>query len=210
MPNWCSNELRIDKKYKDKLVNKENKVDFSILIPMPESLQVEAGSSNDTDMYVYLSNKFAKSVNDVKKDPHSKLINNSFSNDWIQEVYDRLKKENLSKYNINESYKRGKVLIDNYDTYGAINWYEWAWANWGVKWNANTTDIEEDEDELVLYFDTPWGPPSGWLEKLAEKKIPFELDWEEEGGMRGRISANENGEITDEELEPEIWEDEEE
>ena len=43
-------------------------------------------------------------------------------------------------------------------------WYDWSYTNWGVKWNASETLLSKDAVE----FDTPWGPPLVWFEKLCE------------------------------------------
>lgn len=78
------------------------------------------------------------------------------------------------------------MLIENYKKYGHITWYEWCYDVWGVKWNANTTNVNDEE----ICFDTPWAPPLGWLEKLAELGVPFELHWKEEGGYYGKYVSD--------------------
>ena len=55
MPNWTYNTITASKKViskiKKELTNEEGGLDFNKLIPMPESLNVTAGSSNDKDAY---------------------------------------------------------------------------------------------------------------------------------------------------------------
>lgn len=182
MPNWCNNSLTIDAEYRNKIINKDEEVDFNIVLPMPESLYVESGSSNDFDMYIYLSDKMLKSLDEVRKNPLSNLIENQFSKDWLKEISERVMeyaKENPDRIEL--SYQRGSILINNYKNYGAITWYEWCNKVWGVKWNASDSYIENESIE----FNTPWGPPVGWLEKLASLGIPFILKWEEESGCYG-------------------------
>ena len=214
MPNWCFNSMTIDKKYKNKIVNDKEEVDFNIMVPMPESLHVTAGGTNDSDMYVYISDKLTKSLDEVRKDEHSKLIENMFDKDWIKTVFERTQADPDLKdaKKMEEAYQRGSVLISNFDNYGSINWYDWAIANWGTKWNGGEADIDEDpnDDEILIRFDTAWSPPYLWLEALAQNKIPFELEWEEEGGERGRITGSENGEISEEELDPVEWDEDDE
>lgn len=189
MPNWVENTITIDSKYHNFIVNKDGKVDFGIIHPMPESLQVEAGGSNDTDIYVYLSERMTKTLEDVRKDSLSKLIHNQFSNDWLKEISERV--TNISGDEIETSYQRGSVLINNYKEYGSINWYEWCTSNWGTKWNASDTEICDD----TISFNTAWSPPTGWLSKLAALKIPFTLEWEEEQGYYGEYNSNGDGNL---------------
>ena len=141
MPNWVTNYLTVDKKEVNKILNKENEVDFEILIPMPEELR-----------------------------------------------------NTISPCDVNEELEK---------KYGASNWYDWSVRNWGVKWNASSSYTEEmADDKIRITFDTPWGVPIHWLEKLAELKIDFHLAWYEEQGYRGIITA-EDGLIDEFEL-PEV------
>lgn len=40
--------------------------------------------------------------------------------------------------------------------YGVMNWYDWSVANWGTKWNASQTCV--DEVERYIYWETAWSP----------------------------------------------------
>lgn len=189
MPNYCWNTLKLNKKYRDLVVDKEGNVDFNIILPMPEGLNVESGSNNDTDIYVYLSERNNIALNAVRHNPLSNLIDNSFSNDWIAEIC--LRVTNYSRKQMDEAYKRGKILIHNYLIYGATTWYDWCKKNWGTKWNAWNTDISDNcGDTLYIHFTTAWCPPEGWLEELRKKVVPYELEWEEEGGYAGSYKCN--------------------
>jgi hypothetical protein len=73
----------------------------------------------------------------------------------------------------------------------------WCIENWGTKWDANET-IEDDEG---THFNTAWGPPRVWLEKVAEKYsyLQFSLRYAEEGMDFSGLVEYQNGEcITDE------------
>ncbi len=194
MPNWCWNTLKVDlKKYSDLILteneNGKKEVDFNIVIPMPKSLEIEESSQNDPDIYIYISEKLTKSLDDVKKDPRSGLIHNMFNEDWISEIHRRITQS--EEYSVEEkliqSYERGKLLVENYEKYGATTWYNWCCNNWGVKWNASDTEIIDDD---TISFTTPWGPPDGWLDALTQKDVPFTLDWEEEGGDSGSYTSD--------------------
>jgi len=53
------------------------------------------------------------------------------------------------------------------EKYGADNWYKWNLANWGVKWDASEIELlDETATDLSLRFETPWGPPIEFYEKL--------------------------------------------
>lgn len=62
----------------------------------------------------------------------------------------------------------------------------WNCNNWGTKWDANEPDIyDEDIDKgrLEYHFDTAWGPPIEWLEKVGPlyPALKFHLSYREEG-----------------------------
>lgn len=58
-----------------------------------------------------------------------------------------------------------KALIEKY---GADNWYEWRYNNWGCKWDANEVCIEAETKKIMcLTFDTAWSPPIGFYQKLT-------------------------------------------
>lgn len=72
---------------------------------------------------------------------------------------------------------------------------EEGYAKWGTKWDADTTEIREEDGRLVCYFDTAWGPPQnwtndeepqmgeGWLRAVASQhpELRFELAFTESG-----------------------------
>jgi hypothetical protein len=66
--------------------------------------------------------------------------------------------------------------------------YDWESNNWGCKWGAsdvgepNVTDV--GEGSVAEYnFETPWGPPREFMNKVAEKfkSLEFNLTFSEEG-----------------------------
>ena len=97
--------------------------------------------------------------------------------------------ETENEEQIATSYEKGKVLCDNWRNYNYSTWRQWALANWGCKWNANTISIEDD----LIVFTTPNNPPKGWLKKLAALGINFELTWSDDGGPTGEICYQGNG-----------------
>lgn len=81
MPNWTTNKIICKKSIGDKILSKENDdyiLDFNKIIPMPEELQIEAGSRGQRGlMYLYsktdsieekeIINKAYKSLNPFLK-----------------------------------------------------------------------------------------------------------------------------------------------
>jgi len=61
--------------------------------------------------------------------------------------------------------------------YGWDNWYDWACANWGTKWNAYDYEMVDALSgsalsgsgigDITVRFTTAWGPPETWLRKMA-------------------------------------------
>lgn len=67
--------------------------------------------------------------------------------------------------------------------YGADNWYDWRCENWGVKWDANDSGFWKDEDDWIISFSTPWGPPCEFMKKLSAQfpKMTFVMQFADEG-----------------------------
>ena len=50
------------------------------------------------------------------------------------------------------------------------NWYDWRILHWGTKWNSYDGEIDDKNDEYIVYrFDTAWSPPTPVIEALREK-----------------------------------------
>ena len=176
MPNWVrcyinfgGNDSDMNKVFNaikslDKDGN-ENVFDFNKLIPMPDSLNIEAGSMSDLAYAYYM----------VKV--RSTLPNNvSYSSK--KDVIDRVEKDiSISSHDMLE---RGKVICHNYEKYGSKDWYDWCCSNWGTKWNACQCERSEDS----IDFETAWSWPEPVMLKLAELcskyGIRFEGKWADE------------------------------
>jgi len=143
MPNWTSNQITVRgskeelQKLKSHVFDKDGNFDFNTLVPMPEEiLNTVAGSNNihSKDLFT-LGSKY-----EIKENT-------------IQRMLDR----GMTQEEIDQIISKEKYLIE---TYGFINWYDWALTNWGVKWNANETSIlDENDTTLVFCFDTAWSTP---------------------------------------------------
>lgn len=61
----------------------------------------------------------------------------------------------------------GEVLIEARVLHGTTSWYNWRCAVWGVKWNADSIDV--DKTERSISFTTPWSPVVDLMSKMCEK-----------------------------------------
>ena len=56
------------------------------------------------------------------------------------------------------------------EKYGASNWYDWRYKNWGCKWEvADIYLAEEEKNSVTLCFNTAWCPPITFYKNLIEK-----------------------------------------
>ena len=76
--------------------------------------------------------------------------------------------------------------------YGYDNWYDWRFENWGTKWDAQDSDIEEDENGLTINFCTAWSPAIPYVKQVAKMypDLIFDLYFMETGEwFAGRVTA---------------------
>lgn len=95
-----------------------------------------------------------------------------------------------------EEYK--KRMNKNKRLYGAEDWYRWRIDNWGTKWDASSTYVQQlDDTNFNVQFNTAWSPPIDWFEKVIPMypQLEFDLIFDEESlDFCGRMSGI-NGEI---------------
>jgi hypothetical protein len=76
------------------------------------------------------------------------------------------------------------------DKYGTDNWYDWSIENWGTKWDIDAVvDLNAAEGEAEVTFDSAWGPPVVFVDRLAAMfpALHFVLEYAEGGmGFGGR------------------------
>ena len=63
------------------------------------------------------------------------------------------------------------------------NWYDWRYANWGIKWDVVAEVAYKKSNTIEYIFDSPWGPPIRAIEKISKEfsKLRFELEYSEPG-----------------------------
>jgi len=84
--------------------------------------------------------------------------------------------------------------------YGDKTWYTWCPRNWGTKWDAcECSVITEKPNRVVYQFDTAWGPPIEWLEKVAAMypKLHFEMNYDEPGMVFSGTATGIDGIVDD-------------
>ena len=61
--------------------------------------------------------------------------------------------------------------------------YDWSVSNWGCKWDASVYEYwyEEEAEHLYISFDTAWGPPTVFYDKLGEMGFEVRAFYREEG-----------------------------
>lgn len=190
MPNWVQNEIIFENASDEKVAalirelklateSDERAFDFNKIIPMPESLNIESGSSTDRAIAYYVTERLTIPVEQTNlKD----LVHNSFSDDWATEVVSRIKKyiDEGGTDDWDKVYEAGKQYMYNREHYGCYTWYEWCCRHWGTKWNACEADWSLDDGMLV--FQTAWSAPFPVIEALAQKypDLEFTHRWADE------------------------------
>jgi hypothetical protein len=197
MPNWVRTRLtfngeqsRIDElkafvKSETKDESGElhtNLFDFNKVVPMPEELNIESGSSGDWGMRYLLLN--AK---------HSFLWTDDDRS--FMERMEKQKEENPDRFN--NDVELGKKYLNNISKYGHTTWYEWHCSNWGTKWNACEVDWVNDNQ---VEFETAWSFCFPIVEKLSKlfPDVAIEFSYaDEDSGSNTGTGTIKNGEEID-------------
>lgn len=61
---------------------------------------------------------------------------------------------------------RGDLGKEEMEKYGKNNWRNWSVANWGTKWDACDSNINDENKSI--WFQTAWDAPWPWLDKLID------------------------------------------
>lgn len=93
-----------------------------------------------------------------------------------------------------------KKYDENIKKYGFKCWYDWRRANWGTKWNADSSSVEDIEGGIQYRFITAWCAPLPWLQKAIESypDLEFEMWSSYEGGEGNTVVTGSNGKISGE------------
>ena len=148
-------------------------VDFNTLIPMPKSLDIEAGSRGEQGFQAY-----KKFIAEASRTKESKIP--------------ALEAKYKAKFEKDpETWELGKQYFENIRDYGAPNWYDWCCNHWNTKWNAYDC-VPIDPSDKMLIFETAWDSVPPIVEALSRKFPDIEISygWADEdiGYNVGRLS----------------------
>lgn len=176
------NALAIHYDHEDLLFSRGQYLDFGILVPMPESLDIEdLGIKRDAiALYLY------RTKGETELLEQSMLSDNEFEVDTCEEYADALEEEYPRLMSLGERYVR------NMETYGHYTWRSWSKSNWGCERLPGYCHVECTRGLLIVYFTTQNDVPTQWLKKLSEY-APFYLEWATAGGKHGEVSCSERG-----------------
>lgn len=215
MPNWVTNTVKVQNfdVLKEKLIDvDEYTVDFNKLLPMPEDLNITAGS------YEWQEDKYNFGLNKNKIEAQQEIIepilNEIYNKNYmtqarfIEEVENQmaiLYAKFIVIYDIRTTDRTETEIKDdirniikgyyNLRTYGAKNWYDWHIKNWGTKWNVGEA-MYINEDSKTISFQTAWSTPEGIFRELSKYTKVVVTYADEDTGSNYGIDIYENGELT--------------
>ena len=195
MPNHITNILTFEGDSEqvhamlDKIKSDElgfGSIDFNKIIPMPESLNIEAGSRTDNALYVCMAalNPAAPDMGlpKLSGEEYQKLAGivgrskgEQFTKPDAQRISSILRFTTLS-----DAIAAGQVVVSNFLQYGSGDWYDWRNRNWGTKWNAY--QVHFDQESQSIHFLTAWDTPLLVMDKLSHMfpEIKMDLQWADE------------------------------
>lgn len=162
-------------------------IDFNKIIPMPPSLNIQAGSMTDRGLKAYRDFISVYTLEGTR--PGLDLL------DIPQEREEAFLK---MRPDIKPGeWELGRTAFQNQQRFGSSTWYDWSIKNWGTKWNAY--DCIPGKDALT--FSTAWSAPHPILEKLSQMypEVILEHRWADEDiGMNCGQRTYQGGQIIDE------------
>ena len=176
MPNHVTNRIKLSGERSEinklmEAVKFDNiglgSIDFNKVIPMPDSLEIECGSSTKNGLKAYTD-----LVNLIKSSGQDTVTEQS------EQAYLVLRTDISEK-----EWTLGKQAYENIQKYGFSDWYDWSIANWGTKWNAYGYEhFNLSENSNTIYFLTAWSAPHPVMGKLSEMfpKVKITHEWADE------------------------------
>ena len=147
-------------------------VDFNKILPMPESLNIEASSKTDAGLQAY------RDFIEVY------TLGGTLHQDELADIPRESEAAFLcQRPDIQpEVWALGKTAWNNLRLYGAATWYDWRVRHWGSKWNAYGCEDGRFREGNRLAFQTAWSAPHPVLRKLAElfPDVEIEHEWADE------------------------------
>tara|TARA_Y100001960_G_scaffold334108_1_gene445041 strand:+ start:7408 stop:8304 length:897 start_codon:yes stop_codon:yes gene_type:complete len=186
MPNYVTTEIIASKKVLDSMINKENYVDFSNIIPFPEDMDYDFNSvPSASESYASIFFKVEHEENEwrrgfrIREEEKIKKELDPYLLKYIKKVQDFTEEEfevfftYLSENPI-ASLAHGEIeflhmLKNKYKT-NYLHTMDFQRDCWGTKWNAMSIETKEDS----IKFQTAWSTPTPVLFALSER-FPEEI-----------------------------------
>lgn len=180
MPNYVKNRITFNNATEAEAVRKfmEDGFDFNKLIPMPKTLNICSGScTDDAKSLLWHLGKLKEKPSWLRtredlneRYPHG----DGHDREWFM-TSQKWGYPNPMTWEDLEIY--AEIVEENIRLYGQTDWYNWAYANWGTKWNA----CEVYWDDHSVEFETAWSGVPKLLWILADKfKIGFNYRYADE------------------------------
>lgn len=170
MPNHLMSKLhfsgeqsRIDE-ILEFIKGEETLFDFNKIIPMPESLNIEAGSRTNKGLKAY---KDFITVYTMDGTLEKDLLN-------IPKEKEEIFLKERSDISL-EEWELGRAAFQNEQKYGVATWHDFCTVHWGSKWNAYQTEIIEDN---TIEFNTAWSNVKPVVHALSEKFPDIEMNYQ--------------------------------
>ncbi len=170
-------------------------IDFNKITPMPQSLDIESGSSTDLGINLYLTsvNPSVRYYGKDKMDPMAFTSlaerlsgSRSFLRHNAALTPDEIKKATLY-HSEDELLQLGKTALENLMQYGATTWYDWRTRGdtWNTKWNSYNSYDYNGGNEIC--FQTAWSAPHPIVEKLSSMypEVTIKHRWANEDLWQG-------------------------
>ena len=222
MPNWVQNDIYLSgeendiKRVLEFVKSDDSEFDFNKLVPMPNTLNIPSGGSDDQSIQFaiskmdkatqakmktvlietqcsYYGNYFKKIYGRIFTKRELEECAKEFERQRIETKVDPWDSTDYQGLNIKTLEDLGNMYIHNIILYGCDTWYDWSYKYWGTKWNS--CDVYIDDKTNLISFQTAWSVPGPILEAFAylcdKYNVTFEGKYADEdmGCNTGHISS---------------------
>ncbi|WP_411843103.1 hypothetical protein [Salinicoccus sp. HZC-1] len=181
----------------DFAINEDKEIDFNVIEPIPEGLEIHAAPYQDASIASY--------YNTLDEDEQKKLIKDLKENAFVdidEILSEATAQEQEQILTAEERIDLGQEYYENLIKYEVPDAYEWTKVHWGMKGFAMDTNV--NEDDLKISFTTAGRGVRALMYKLYEKShIPFVYQYtNDKFTAYGEIVFSDNG-ITENDVDEE-------
>ena len=188
-------EKEIEELEDEGFIDPEEVVDFNLVLPMPEDMNIEANGR----LWITRDSLMKEKQDRILEPLLSKVFKPYMTqHEFIENAIPiiGMKKSVFQEvYNCNSSdvsaFTNTLASYYNQRKYGFTSWYKWSIKNWGTKWNAYLSDVSNDYTELT--FDTAWTIPEPVFIEISKKCPIYVVYAGEDMGEGYGIVKYENG-----------------